>query len=126
MKQTPVFRSPVNIVQQNTTNGVVTDFDGNFSIDDISSGDVLVFSYVGYVTRRRFEITDQRTIDVTMKPDAQALDEIVVIGYGAQKKKKDITGAVSNIGEETIGKIEPVNAAQALQGTTSGVNVTPQ
>ncbi|MFZ0490142.1 MAG: TonB-dependent receptor [Salegentibacter sp.] len=114
----------VNIVQQNTTNGVVTDFDGNFSIDDISSGDVLVFSYVGYVTQE-IQITDQRTIDVTMKPDAQALDEIVVIGYGAQKKK-DITGAVSNIGEETIGKIEPVNAAQALQGTTSGVNVTPQ
>ncbi|HCV80560.1 MAG TPA: SusC/RagA family protein, partial [Zunongwangia profunda] len=113
----------VNVVVKGTTNGVTTDFDGNYSINDVSQGDVLVFSFIGY-TSKEVKITNQDAIDVILSVDSQALDEVLVIGYGEQKKR-DITGAVSNVGAETISKLEPVNAAQALQGTTSGVNVTP-
>ena len=114
----------VNITVKNTTNGVSTDFDGNYTIANISTGDILVFSYVGFTTQE-IVVTNQKVINVVLKTDSQALDEIVVIGYGTQLKKQ-VTGAVSTVGEATITAIKPLNAAQALQGTTSGVNVTPQ
>ncbi|MDN3595269.1 SusC/RagA family TonB-linked outer membrane protein [Zunongwangia endophytica] len=113
----------VNVLLKGTTNGVITDFDGNYEIDNVSVGDVLVYSYIGY-TSKEIVISSQESIDVALAVDSQALDEVLVIGYGEQRKR-DITGAVSNVGAETIEKLEPVNAAQALQGTTSGVNVTP-
>tara|TARA_R110002020_G_scaffold303939_2_gene519524 strand:+ start:164741 stop:167779 length:3039 start_codon:yes stop_codon:yes gene_type:complete len=114
----------VNITVKNTTNGVSTDFDGNYTISNISTGDILVYSYVGFTTQE-IVVTNQKVINVVLKTDSQALDEIVVIGYGTQLKKQ-VTGAVSTVGEATITAIKPLNAAQALQGTTSGVNVTPQ
>ncbi|RAV30900.1 SusC/RagA family TonB-linked outer membrane protein [Sinomicrobium soli] len=114
----------VNIIVKGTTRGVVTDFDGNYTIDGISAGDILVFSYIGFASRE-ITIGTQHTIDVKLHPDLQALDEIVVIGYGSQVKK-EITGAVSTINSGTIEELKPLNAAQALQGTASGINVTPQ
>ncbi|MFD1095004.1 SusC/RagA family TonB-linked outer membrane protein [Salegentibacter chungangensis] len=114
----------VNIIVKNTSNGVVTDFDGNYTIDNVSQGDVLVFSYVGYTTKE-VTVTDQRLINVTLETDSQALEEIVVIGYGTQQRK-DITGAVSVVNNQTIEDLKPIKVEQALQGTAAGVNVTPE
>ncbi len=114
----------VNIIVKNTSNGVVTDFDGNYTIEGVSTGDILVFTYLGFAPQD-IVLGNQRQINVSLEPDSQALDEIVVIGYGSQLRR-EITGSVSTVGDETIDQLKPVNAAQALQGTTSGVNVTPQ
>ncbi|MDX1719262.1 MAG: SusC/RagA family TonB-linked outer membrane protein, partial [Salegentibacter mishustinae] len=114
----------VNIILKNTTNGVVTDFDGNYTINNIAAGDVLVFSYVGFLPQEITVGENQTEINVSLKTDSAALDEVVVIGYGTQQKK-DITGAVSVVSNETIEQLNPIKVEQALQGTAAGVNVTP-
>lgn len=111
----------VNVLVKDSSKGVVTDFDGNYRLENIAKGDIIVFSYVGFESQEIL-FNNQETINILLKPDSQALDEIVLVGYGAQVKK-EVTGAVSTVGDETIDNLEPVNAAQALQGTTSGVNV---
>ena len=111
----------VNIIVKNTTNGVVTDFDGNYTINNVSAGEVLVFSYLGFVSQE-ITATNQNTINVTLQPDNQALQEIVVIGYGTQQRK-DVTGSVSLVSNETIEELRPIKLEQALQGTAAGVNV---
>ncbi|WP_335740074.1 carboxypeptidase-like regulatory domain-containing protein [Salegentibacter sp. T436] len=113
----------VNIIVKNTSNGVVTDFDGNYTINEVSAGDVLVFSYVGFLPQEVTVGENQNVIDVTLKTDAAALEEVVVIGYGTQQRK-DITGAVSVVSNETIEELNPIKIEQALQGTAAGVNVT--
>ncbi|TDN87414.1 TonB-linked SusC/RagA family outer membrane protein [Salegentibacter sp. 24] len=113
----------VNIIVKNTSNGVVTDFDGNYIIDDVSVGDVLVYSYVGFLPQEITIQENQEVIDVSLEPDSEALEEVVVIGYGTQKRK-DITGAVSVVSNETIEELNPIKVEQALQGTAAGVNVT--
>ncbi len=112
----------VNVLVKNTNKGVVTDFDGNYTIQDLNEGAILVFTYVGFEPQEIPVSNNQTTINVVLQPDSQALEEVVLIGYGAQKKK-DVTGSVSMVGEETIDELEPVNVAQSLQGTTSGVSV---
>ncbi len=114
----------VNIILKNTTNGVVTDFDGNYTINNITAGDVLVFSYVGFLPQEITVGENQTEINVSLKTDSAALEEVVVIGYGTQQKK-DITGAVSVVSNETIEQLNPIKVEQALQGTAAGVNVTP-
>lgn len=113
----------VNIIVKNTSNGVVTDFDGNYSIDNVSVGDVLVYSYLGFLPQEITVGENQNTIDVSLKTDTSALDEVVVIGYGTQQRK-DVTGAVSVVSNETIEELNPIKVEQALQGTAAGVNVT--
>jgi TonB-linked SusC/RagA family outer membrane protein len=114
----------VNIIVKNTSNGVVTDFDGNYTINNITVGDVLVFSYVGFLPQEITVRKDQNVINATLETDSAALDEVVVIGYGTQQRK-DITGAVSVVTNETIEELNPIKIEQALQGTAAGVNVTP-
>ncbi|MCF8370055.1 MAG: TonB-dependent receptor [Bacteroidales bacterium] len=111
----------VSILIKGTTTGTVTDFDGNYSIS-VKEGDVLMFSFIGMTTQ---EITvDSRTvINVVLETESTGLEEVVVIGYGTVRKK-DVTGAVSVVGEKTIEKMKPIKAEEALQGTVSGVNVT--
>ncbi|WP_304132650.1 SusC/RagA family TonB-linked outer membrane protein [Mesonia mobilis] len=111
----------VNVLVKNSTKGVVTDFDGNYTLDNLEEGDIIIFSYIGFETQE-VPFTNQSTINISLQPDSQALDEIVLVGYG-QQVKKQVTGSVSTVGDETIDNLEPTNAAQALQGTTSGVNV---
>ncbi len=113
----------VNVIVKNQSRGTTTDFDGNYSVNNVSSGDVLQFSYLGYNTQE-ITITDQETINVQLSADDEALDEVVVIGYGTQQRK-DITGAVSTVSNETIDELKPIKVEQALQGTAAGVNVTP-
>ena len=113
----------VNVIVKGESRGTTTDFDGNYTIEDLSSGDVLQFSYVGFLPQE-ITVTNQETIDVQLKTDSEALEEVVVIGYGTQQKK-DVTGAVSVVSNQTIDELQPIKVEQALQGTAAGVNVTP-
>ena len=110
------------VLQKGTSNGVSTDFDGNFTIGDISNGDVLVISYIGFLTQE-VQISSNQRLSIVLVEDLAKLDEIVVVGYGTQRKK-EITGAVSVIGSETIEDLKPVRIEQALQGQVSGVQIT--
>jgi len=112
----------VNIIIKNTSQGTISDFDGNFSIMSVPSGSALVFSYVGYLTQEII-VSNSDDLQITMLPDVAQLDEIVVIGYGTQTKK-EITGAVSIVSSETIEKLKPTRIEQALQGQVAGVNIT--
>lgn len=114
----------VNVIVKNESRGTTTDFDGNYTIDNISPGDVLQFSYVGFVTQE-ITVSDQQTINVQLATDNESLDEVVVIGYGTQTKK-EITGAVSVVSSETIEEMNPARVEQALQGRVAGVNITSQ
>lgn len=110
----------VNIVIKNSSVGTQTDFDGNYSLPNVSTGAVLVYSFVGYQT---IEVTvKETTINVALKEDSQQLEEVVIVGYGKQKRK-DVTGSVSLVNEETLDILKPIDATSALQGTTSGVAV---
>ena len=110
----------VNVVVKNTTKGTNTDFDGNFSIEDVSSGDVLVFSYIGYKSQE-ISVGDSSTFDVFLVEDIDALDEVVVLGYVSQKAA-NISGSVSTVSEEQVQSLKPVRMEDALQGLP-GVNM---
>jgi len=111
-----------NILVKGTTQGAVSDFDGNYEIS-VDPGDILVFSYVGYLTQE-IEYTGQDTIDVKLAEDAAVLNEVVVVGYGKTVKKEDLTGAVSVVGAKELEKSPLINVDQALQGRAAGVQLT--
>lgn len=110
----------VNILLVGTNKGVQTDFDGKYTIN-ASKGDVLQFSFVG-MQSKLITVGDSNSINVTLIEDANALDEVVVVGYGTQKKS-DITGAVSTVSADDLVKLPTVNAVEALQGKASGLTV---
>jgi len=112
----------VNIIAENTTFGTVTDIDGSYQLSVPGETQKLVFSYTGYIAQT-IEINGRSTIDLSMQLDVNLLDEIVVIGYGKQKKS-DVTGAVSAVNVEELQKLPTGNLANALQGQTAGVNVS--
>lgn len=109
-----------NIVVLNTTRGVQTDFDGNYSIA-VSDGDALQFSYIGYATQTII-INGQTSINITLQEDTSELDEVVVIGYGTQKKSL-LTGAISKVVNEDLDQIAVSRVDEALIGQVSGVNI---
>ncbi|MGB5555778.1 MAG: SusC/RagA family TonB-linked outer membrane protein, partial [Flavobacteriaceae bacterium] len=111
-----------SVVAKGTTTGAVTDFDGNYSIEVPSGATTLVFSFVGYASQE-VAINNQSTINVTLSEDAQALSEVVVVGYGTQRKA-DLTGSVGSIGANEIVSKPLTSPDQALAGTISGVNIT--
>lgn len=111
----------VSIIIKGTMNGTITDVDGNFSIS--APGDaILVLSYIGYGTQE-VAVEERTNIPITMTEEATALSEIVVTGYGTQKKSQ-LTGAISSISAKEISEIPITNLAQALTGRAAGVNVT--
>ena len=112
----------VNVLVKNTTNGVATDFDGNYTISDVPNGSTLVFSYLGYITQE-VTVTNNSNLNITLAEDVAQLEAVVVIGYGTQTKK-EITGAVSIVSSETIEKLKPTRIEQAMQGQVAGVNIT--
>lgn len=112
----------VSVFIKDSSNGTATDFDGNFEISNVEVGSVLVFSYIGFVSKE-IVIANDTILNITLLEDVSALDEVVVIGYGTQTKK-EITGAVAVIGSETIEELNPTQVEQALQGQVAGVNVT--
>ena len=109
-----------NILVANTTRGTQTDFDGNFTIQ-VTSGDILRFSYIGYSTKI-VAIVAQKTVNVTLSEDASQLDEVVVVGYGTQKKST-LTGSISKVTNETLDQIAVSRVDDALIGQVSGVNI---
>ncbi|KJD36717.1 membrane protein [Tamlana sedimentorum] len=111
-----------NIIIKETNNGTTTDFDGNFTLSKAKIGATITVSFIGYITKE-IVITDSKNLTITLKEDVSQLDEVVVVGYGTQKKK-DVTGAVSTVSAETLEDLKPIDAAQALQGTSAGVSVT--
>ncbi|MCC8361359.1 SusC/RagA family TonB-linked outer membrane protein [Salinimicrobium sediminilitoris] len=108
------------IIETGTTNGVVTDFDGNFTIEVPSISSMLTISYMGYETKTIEAAADFMT--VTLNTDAAALDEVVVIGYG-QSRQRDLTGSVSAIDLDDIESQPASNIGEALQGRAAGVQV---
>ena len=113
----------VNIQIKNAPKSTVTDFDGNFTLKGVSSGTTVVFSYVGY-KNFEYKVTGTKTdLSISLQEDSKQLDEVVIIGYGSQKKR-EVTGAVSVVDTKTLEILKPVKIEQALQGTVSGVNVT--
>lgn len=101
--------------------GTVTDLDGHFVLDDAPSNGVLTFSFVGY-QEQKVEIKGQNVVNVTMRPDDKELEEVVVVGYGVQKKS-NVTGAISSIKADDMKNSTISNAASAMQGKVSGVQV---
>lgn len=110
-----------SVVVKGTTNGTQTDFDGNFTIDNVDSSATLVFSYIGYSTQE-IAVNGQGTINVILAEDASQLDEVVVVGYGTQKKST-ITGSISKVTNETLDQIAVSRVDDALIGQVSGVNI---
>ena len=118
------FGSPLpgtSIVELGTTNGTQSDFDGNFTISTESNA-ILVFSYVGFVTQE-IVTAGKTTLNVAMTEDASELGEVVVIGYGTQRKA-DLTGSVGSIGASEIVSKPLISPDQVLAGTIAGVNIT--
>ncbi|WP_198439705.1 SusC/RagA family TonB-linked outer membrane protein [Pareuzebyella sediminis] len=111
-----------SVVVSGTTNGTQTDFDGNFTLTDVPSDGTLVFSYIGYISQQ-IPVNGRSSISVQMEEDTAELDEVVVIGYGTQKKEA-VTGAVSTISSQDIVALPVVSFSEALQGRVSGIQVT--
>lgn len=111
----------VSVLQKGTTNGTVTDLEGNYNITLTNGKAILVFSYIGYISKE-ISIGSQRTIHVILKEDTQNLDEVVVIGYGTAKKS-DLTGAVTRANMSALEKSPNVNVLQGLKGVVPGLNI---
>ncbi len=114
----------VNIVEKGTTNGTVSDLDGNYIISISSQDAVLTFSYVGFLSKD-VEVAGQTNIDIVMAEDVTSLDEVVVIGYGTQKKE-NITGSVETASNDQLENKPVISVAQALQGELSGIAIRQQ
>lgn len=110
-----------NVVEKGTTNGITTDFDGNFTLEVGDEDAVLVVSYIGYATKE-VAVDGQATVNVVLEESAAGLEEVVVVGYGTQKKK-DLTGSITSLKATDIENV-PVTAVDALlQGRAPGVQV---
>ena len=107
------------MVVKGTTNGTVTDIDGNFSIE-ADPNSVLNISYIGYLSKE-IVVGNQKTINVVLLEDTKTLDEVVVIGYGTQKKA-DLTGSVANVSTDDLNTQSNTTIGQALQGKIAGVD----
>ncbi|MCC4230611.1 MULTISPECIES: SusC/RagA family TonB-linked outer membrane protein [Zunongwangia] len=112
----------VNILVKGTSNGTTTDFDGNFTLNDVASDATLVFSFVGFA-QQEVKVNGRSTINITMSEDAAALSEVVVIGYGSTTVK-DATGAVATVSAEDFNQGVISSPEELIQGKTAGLQVT--
>ncbi|NPE10582.1 TonB-dependent receptor [Prevotella sp. PJ1A] len=111
----------VSVVVKGTSKGSVTDYDGNYALNGLKRGDIVVFSYIGYTAAEQ-TYNGQQTMDIKLKEDSRTLDDVVVIGYGTMKKKL-VTGATMQLKGDDIQKLNTVNPLSAMQGQTPGVNI---
>ena len=111
-----------NIVEKGTTNGTITDIDGQYSLE-VGSNSILVVSYIGYITQE-IPVGKNNTLDVLLREDTETLDEVIVIGYGTTKRK-DFTGSVSSVKLENspIARSPNLNALESLKGNVSGLDI---
>ncbi len=114
----------VNIYVKGTTTGTISDIDGNYSIEVPDEESILVFSYVGYV-KQEIPVRDKSEINVSMKSDPTELEDVIVVGYGTQKKSL-VTGAIAKVEGSEIAKTSSLRAEQAIQGRTSGIMVAQE
>lgn len=113
----------VNIVLESDANtGTVTDFEGRFSLE-AATGEVLIFSYTGYI-EQRITVGTNRQMEVVMQENVEVLEEVVVVGYGVAKKS-DLTGSVSSVKVDQIQKLASVDVTRNLQGKVAGLQITP-
>ena len=110
-----------NVMVKGTTNGTITDMDGKFSLE-VDKDAILVVSYIGYANQE-IKVGNQNTLSITMKEDAEALDELVVVGFGTQKKV-NLTGAVSTVDNKALASRPVAQVGQALQGVVPGLNMS--
>ena len=110
-----------SVVEKGTTNGTVTDFDGNFTLN-VNPNATIVISFIGFETQE-IKVANKDNFKITMKDDNAVLEEVVVVGYGVQKKKL-VTGATVQVKGEDIAKLNTTNALTAMQASTPGVNIT--
>lgn len=116
------FGEPVigaNVVEKGTMNGIITDINGKFALD-VVSGATLVISYIGYTTIE-VPVANKENLTITLKEDTETLEEVVVVGYGTQKKV-NLTGAVETVNTKSLEGRSLPNLSQALQGSVSGAN----
>ena len=109
-----------NVTEVGTSNGTITDIDGNFSLNVSSKGQLRV-SFIGYQSQT-LDIAGQKTLNITLKEDTETLDEVVVVGYGTAKKR-DLTGAITQVKAENLMATAPTNIQEALRGKAAGVMV---
>jgi len=109
-----------SVMEKGTSNGAVTDFDGNFQLN-VKPGATLVISYIGY-EKQEVKVGSQQVYNITLREDANSLEEVVVVGYGVQKKKL-VTGATVQVKGEDIAKLNTTNALSAMQASSPGVNI---
>ena len=109
-----------NVVEKGTTNGTITDVDGNFSLE-VDENSTLVVSYIGY-TPQEIIVANKSNFSIKLKEDTEVLDEVVVVGYGTAKKK-DLTGAVSSVKAEKLSAQAPRNVQDILRSNAAGLNI---
>jgi len=113
----------VNVIVKGTTEGTTTDFDGKFSMN-VSSDDTLLFSYVGFKTQE-VSVGNKTLFSISLEEDASQLDEVVIVGYGTQKKA-NLTGSLSTVKTDDIKDRPITQASQMLSGQAAGVSVLQQ
>lgn len=111
----------VNIFEKGTSNGTITDIDGHYTLKVAGPNAIIVFTYVGYGSQE-FQVNERTTVDIVLIEDIEELDEVVVVGYGVQKKI-DVTGAISSVQTDELNSIPVTNVATAMQGKAAGVQV---
>lgn len=112
-----------NVSVKGTTNGTITDVDGNFSLENISDNDIIVISYIGY-TSQEIKAGKQTSLKIILKEDTQAIDEVVVVGFGTQKKV-NLTGSIGTVKTDEVLKSRPVtNVQELLAGSVPGMVVS--
>lgn len=112
-----------SVVVKGTSNGCITDLDGNFQLNNVASGSTLVVSYIGYQTQEIPLQKGKTSYQVTLSEDTQTLDEVVVVGFGTQKKV-NLTGAVATVDTKALESRPVSQVGQALQGTVPGLNLS--
>ncbi|HSJ67546.1 MAG TPA: TonB-dependent receptor [Anditalea sp.] len=112
----------VSVLEKGTTNGTVTDLDGKFTLTLRSANPILVLSFVGFDTQE-ITVGNQNNFSITLSEDVSQLDEVVVVGYGTQKRS-DITGSVASVPKDRLSNLPVTDITQAIQGTTAGLTVT--
>lgn len=117
----PMIGATVTV--EGTKNAVATDIDGNFTLKNVAKNATLVVSYIGYKTEK-VAVNGQTHINITLSEDSEALEEVVVIGYGGTRARRDLTGSVGSVSGAKLAAVPVTSAAVALQGKVAGVQVT--
>lgn len=111
-----------NVVIQGTGTGTITDVEGNFKLASVTKGAVMEISFIGYISKT-LQVKDASSLKIVLKEDNQALDEVVVVGYGVQRKS-DLTGSVASVNLDVLESRPQANLIQSLQGAVPGLNIS--